>query len=51
MNAEERLAFYIAMCRCCLLADAMKDCHNCLFNIGLATEIEVPVKVDDEVEA
>jgi hypothetical protein len=25
----------IANCRCCLLADAMKDCKACQFRIGL----------------
>lgn len=25
----------VACCKCCLLAQAMKDCKSCPFNIGL----------------
>ena len=37
MNDEEqeKIRSYIAMCKCCLLAEAMKDCAVCRFNIGL----------------
>lgn len=36
MNEQEKKAFYIANCKCCLLAEAMKTCQNCRFSIGLA---------------
>lgn len=40
-NEKEKLESYIAMCKCCLLAEALKDCPVCLFNIGLAVEIKL----------
>lgn len=36
MNDKEKKEFYIANCKCCLLAEKMKDCKVCQFNIGLA---------------
>jgi hypothetical protein len=43
MNIKEELTkSYIAMCKCCLLAQAMKDCPMCRFNIGL-TRLVNPV--------
>jgi hypothetical protein len=50
---EETVRAYIAMCKCCLLAKAMKDCPTCVFNIGLAHRVEfselilvpIPVKM------
>jgi hypothetical protein len=36
MNEKEKTDFYIATCRCCLLAEMMKGCQTCNFNIGLA---------------
>ena len=38
MTEKEKLESYIAMCKCCLLAQAMKSCPLCRFNIGLAEE-------------
>lgn len=38
MNEKEKKAFYIATCKCCLLAEAMKSCAACQFNIGLAEQ-------------
>lgn len=44
----------IANCKCCLLADAMKDCKHCPFNIGLVyvqldqvkkADIEYPIQL------
>jgi hypothetical protein len=35
MNEKEKKDFYIAMCRCCLIAQAMKKCTLCNFNVGL----------------
>lgn len=35
MTEKERIESYIAMCKCCLLAQGMKNCPLCLFNIGL----------------
>lgn len=40
MTEKERIESHIAMCKCCLLAQAMKDCPVCLFNIGLAQQIK-----------
>jgi hypothetical protein len=40
-NDQEELKAYIAMCKCCLLAEVMKDCPVCRFNIGLAEEIKL----------
>lgn len=31
----EILSMYIANCKCCLLAEAMKGCATCPFNVGL----------------
>jgi hypothetical protein len=42
MNEKEKREFYIAMCRCCLIAEAMKTCPLCRFKVGLA-EQEKPV--------
>jgi hypothetical protein len=39
MNEKEKLEAYIANCKCCLLAQAMKECPLCRFNIGLATQV------------
>jgi hypothetical protein len=35
MSDAERLAMWIAICKTCLLADVMKDCAHCQFNVGL----------------
>jgi hypothetical protein len=41
MNDKEKIESYIAMCKCCLLAEAMKDCPLCRFNIGLAEQVKL----------
>jgi hypothetical protein len=38
MNEKELIKSYIATCKCCLLAQAMKDCPTCYFNLGLAEQ-------------
>ena len=40
MNEKEKKDFYIAMCQCCLIAQAMKTCPVCNFNVGLAEPIQ-----------
>jgi hypothetical protein len=39
MNEKEIIESYIANCKCCLLAQAMKNCPLCHFNIGLAEQV------------
>jgi len=39
MNENEKIESCIAICKCCLLAQAMKDCALCRFNIGLAEQV------------
>lgn len=41
MNDKERIEFDIAMCKCCLLAQAMKNCPLCHFNIGLTEQVKL----------
>jgi hypothetical protein len=41
MNEKEKKDFYIAMCRCCLIAQAMKTCPLCDFKIGLAEQMKL----------
>lgn len=43
MTEKEKLEAYIANCKCCMLAQAMKTCPLCRFNIGL---VEEPVKTE-----
>jgi hypothetical protein len=43
MTEKEKREFYIATCRCCLIAQAMKGCFLCQFNLGL-TEQTKPVE-------
>ena len=43
MTDAERIAMYIANCKACMLAEAMKDCPLCLFNIGL----QEPIKLEE----
>jgi hypothetical protein len=38
---NEKNDFYIAVCRCCLIAEAMKCCSLCQFNIGLTPAMPV----------
>ncbi len=35
MNEKEIIESTIAICKCCLLAQAMKNCSVCRFNTGL----------------
>lgn len=35
MSEQERIKMFIANCRICTLADAMKNCPICKFNAGL----------------
>ena len=59
MNEKEQKEFYIAMCGCCLLAQTMKTCAGCRFNIGLpkpaqemvAIPIPLPIQVQTFVFA
>ena len=44
MNETEKKEFYIAMCKCCLIAEGMKDCPLCRFKIGLAEQTVKPVE-------
>jgi hypothetical protein len=41
MTENEKIESYIAMCKCCLLAQAMKSCPLCRFNIGLAERVKL----------
>ncbi len=41
MSEKEKIESYIATCKCCMLAQAMKNCPLCRFNIGLAEEIKL----------
>lgn len=45
MNEKEKQEFYIANCKCCLLAETMKRCHACLFNIGLTEKMEATTPI------
>ena len=49
MNEKEKKEFYVAMCRCCLIAEAMKGCALCHFNIGLTEQVKpvdaIPVSI------
>lgn len=38
MNEKEKKEFYVAMCKCCLLAQSMKSCSSCCFKIGLTEQ-------------
>lgn len=41
MSEKEKIESYIATCKCCLLAQAMRECPLCRFNIGLAERIDL----------
>jgi len=41
MTDKEKIEMYIANCKCCMLAECMKNCPICLFNIGLAEKLEL----------
>ena len=55
MNEKEKIEFYIAMCNCCVMSEAMKDCPLCNFNIGLAQKAQpvastpVPVAIPVQI--
>jgi hypothetical protein len=40
MNEKEKREFYVATCRCCLIAEAMKGCRVCRFNVGLMDRLK-----------
>jgi len=40
MNEKEKADFYIAMCKCCLVAKAMKTCSVCRFSTGLTEQVK-----------
>lgn len=44
---------FIAFCACCTLAEAMKDCKRCRFNIGLPFRLikEAEATQDAEIKA
>lgn len=42
MNEKEKKEFYSAMCGCCLLAQTMKTCAACRFNISLTQQPKSP---------
>ncbi len=54
MNEKEKKEFYVANCKCCLLAEALKTCPVCRFNIGLAEKqkpdeaipVSLPLRID-----
>jgi hypothetical protein len=41
MSEKEKLESYIANCKCCLLAQAMRTCPTCRFSIGLAEQVKL----------
>ncbi len=44
MTEQERIESYIANCKCCLLAQSMRECPLCLFNLGLAVPVDLYIK-------
>ena len=55
MTEKEKIESYIANCKCCLLAEAMKECPLCLFKIGLTHHEEpvggpIPVVIPQRIE-
>jgi hypothetical protein len=55
MNEKEKQEFYVAMCICCLIAQSMKDCSMCRFNLGLDEQVKptnlIPVLIPTQVIA
>lgn len=45
MTEKEKIEMYIANCKCCMLAQVMKTCPLCRFNIGLT---ETPVEKEKD---
>lgn len=41
MTEKETLDMYVANCQICTLANAMKNCPICKFNVGLKIKLEV----------
>ena len=35
MTTQEQTQMYIANCKCCTLANILRDCKRCKFNVGL----------------
>jgi hypothetical protein len=52
MNEKEKREFYIATCTSCLIAQAMKSCSVCRFNVGLAEQVKPvdPIPVSKRVK-
>jgi len=53
MSEKEKKEFYVAMCKCCLIAQAMKTCSLCQFKIGLAEPVNTasPISVQNTIFA
>jgi hypothetical protein len=53
MSEKEKIEFYIAMCKCCLLAQTMRNCPLCRFNIGLAEQVTpfdaIPLQMNEQI--
>lgn len=45
MNDKEKTEFYIAMCKCCVIAQVMKGCPQCRFKIGLNEKVEATAPI------
>jgi hypothetical protein len=45
MNDKENQDFYFALCRCCLIAQAMKSRTICRLRIGLTEQDKLPKPV------
>ena len=41
----------IALCKACTLAEVMKDCKVCAFNIGLPSEGKPLIQVSSNIKA
>lgn len=53
MSDEDKLKMFIAHCLTCLIAECMKDCQNCPFNVGLPfknlTVEEFPISIIEKI--
>ena len=53
MSEKEKIDSYIATCKCCLLAQAMRNCQLCRFNIGLAERVTLvetmPFPINEQI--
>lgn len=48
MTKEETRQMYIAQCKICMLAEVMKVCPLCRFNIGLEPKVK-PLPISNTV--